>query len=194
MPVDSRKTSAVRCAANPWVVVAQTLLTALALTACTSISAPTEEAVVVHNIIDGDTVLLRFPGGQQETVRLLGIDTPETVDPTRPVQCFGPEASTFLTELLPPGTPVDLERDVAAHDRFGRLLAYVFRSSDGLFVNVEMLRSGFADVSIFAPNTAYQEALTNAATEARTGSIGLWGACGGPDVALDPEEYEHGTG
>lgn len=173
------------------VVVAQIIVASFLFAACSS-SAPTarQQGSVISEVVDGDTVVVRFASGQEERVRLLGIDTPETVDPTRPVQCFGPEASAYLAELLPLGTPVQLERDVEARDRFGRLLAYVHRSSDDLFINIEMLRSGFADVSIFEPNTAYQPSLVAAVTSARTRSVGLWEACGGPDVPLDPSEYD----
>ena len=148
------------------------------------------EDPLVLSVVDGDTITVLFSTGQEETVRLLGIDTPETVDPSRPVQCFGPEASAHLADVLPPGTPLLLERDLEARDRFGRLLSYVHRADDGLFVNAEMLRGGFADLSIFEPNVAYRAVLTAAATSARTGSLGLWEACGGPDVPLHPDEYD----
>ena len=76
--------------------------------------------------------------GRDERVRLIGIDTPETVDPRKPVQCFGKEASDHTKALLPAGTAVRLERDAEARDRYDRLLAYVYRASDGLFVNLEL--------------------------------------------------------
>ncbi len=173
-----------------WVVVAHVLVWSVMFSACSVASTIEPDRITtLVEVIDGDTVIIRFPNGEQETVRLLGIDTPETVDPTRPVQCFGREASEHLAKLLPVGTPLRLERDVDARDRFGRLLAYLYRTSDDLFVNVEMLRLGLADVSLFEPNTAHRTALIHAVTSARTGSIGLWEACGGPDVPLDPDEY-----
>lgn len=185
-----------RPASKLWVVVAQIILAAVGLAACSlhTSAPPSATSTVVAQIIDGDTVVLRFPNGNEETVRLLGIDTPETVDPTRPVQCFGPEASAHLAGLIPQGTPVYLERDIEARDRFGRLLAYIYRSADDLFINAEMLRAGFADVSIFAPNNAHQSDLTEAATSARTRSVGLWATCGGPDVPLEPDEYVSAEG
>src|SRR5205085_3089746 len=91
-------------------------------------------AATVARVVDGDTIVVHL-GGRTETVRLLGIDTPETVDPRKPVQCFGTEASHRTKELLPPGTGVRLERDVEARDIYGRLLAYV-RRDDGTFVNL----------------------------------------------------------
>ena len=76
--------------------------------------------------------------------RLLGIDTPETVHPERPVECFGPEASARTAALVPPGTAVRLERDVEARDRYDRVLVYVFRAADGLFVNRALVEEGYA--------------------------------------------------
>lgn len=143
-------------------------------------------------VVDGDTIIVRFPTGAVEPVRLLGVDTPETVDPTRPVQCFGREASDALASMLPLGTTLRLERDVEARDRFGRLLAYVFREEDDLFVNAALLRSGFADISIYEPNEAYRSELTIAVTSARTGALGLWGSCGGADVPLQPNAAQQG--
>ncbi len=143
----------------------------------------------IAEIIDGDTIIIDFGTGNSETVRLLGIDTPETSDPTRPQQCFGAEATARLTELLAPGTLVAVERDVEARDRYGRLLAYVFRSHDQLLVNEQLLLEGYADLSIYEPNSTYRKRLTDAVTTARTAGAGLWTACGGPDVALDPSEY-----
>jgi micrococcal nuclease len=137
-------------------------------------------------VIDGDTVIVEFAGGAKEIVRLLGVDTPETVDPNRPAQCFGAEASTYVAMLIPPGTEVRLERDVEARDHFGRLLAYIYRRSDGLFINRDLLRLGFADLSIYPPNDTYAIDLQTVTTSARTQALGLWGACGGPDVPLDP--------
>src|SRR3954451_24306016 len=82
--------------------------------------APAANATIVR-VIDGDTVDVTI-GGRDEHVRLIGIDTPETKKPNTPIQCYGPEASAFTEELLPPGTPVRVERDVEARDDYGRLL------------------------------------------------------------------------
>ena len=160
------------------------ILVGCALAACREPPA-LPRAPVVAEVIDGDTLTVDF-GDRIETVRLLGIDTPESVDPTRPIQCFGTEATTQLAGLVPPGTPVTIERDADPRDRYGRLLAYVFRTDDGLFVNHEMLRGGFADISIYEPNTAYRTLFTKSVVGARTAETGLWGSCGGPDVPLDP--------
>jgi micrococcal nuclease len=133
----------------------------------------------VTKVVDGDTIEVRV-GGRTEKVRLIGIDTPETKDPRRPVQCYGAEASAHTAELLPPGTAVRLERDVEERDAYDRLLAYVYRSSDDLFVNLELARDGYADLLTFPPNVAHTTELRAAVDEARRGQRGLWAACGGP--------------
>lgn len=130
----------------------------------------------VVRVVDGDTVDLRLPSGQ-ETARLLGIDTPETVKPGAPVDCFGPEASERTKELLPPGTEVRVTRDVEARDRYDRLLVYLVRVRDDLFVNLALMADGFARPLSIAPNVAHQSELSGAAAEARAAGRGLWGAC-----------------
>jgi len=135
-----------------------------------------EPNATVAQVIDGDTIVARVEG-RDEHVRLIGIDTPETVAPTRPVMCFGPEASAELHRLLPDGTPIRLVRDIEARDAYGRLLAYVYRATDGTFVNQALARSGFADVLAIAPNTAHGEELRAAVIDAKTARRGLWGAC-----------------
>ena len=140
-------------------------------------SQPAEGTFVV-DVIDGDTIRVRIDG-HTDDVRLLGIDTPETVHPTKPVECFGPEASARTHELLTPGTAVLLERDTEARDHYGRLLAYVVRAHDGLFVNLALVDEGFAEVLTIAPNVAHTDALSAAAAEARREGRGLWSACSG---------------
>ncbi|MCU0312138.1 MAG: thermonuclease family protein [Acidimicrobiales bacterium] len=139
---------------------------------------PIDTGPVVREVVDGDTIRVAVDG-RTESIRLIGVDTPETVHPTEPVGCYGPEASARTTELLPPGTPVDLERDREERDTYGRLLAYVLRRSDGLFVNLELVRGGFAEVLTIAPNTAHTRDFTAAAAEARREGRGLWAACSG---------------
>jgi len=136
---------------------------------------------VVH-VIDGDTIVVDIEG-VEEHVRLIGIDTPETKKPDHPVECFGPEASARLGELLPPGTAVRLERDAEARDQYGRLLAYVFRLGDDQFVEEVMLREGMGAVLDIAPNSAYRSRLGEAAADAKSARRGLWAACGGPHDA-----------
>ena len=129
--------------------------------------------VEVRKVVDGDT--LEVTGG--ERVRLIGVDTPETVDENRPVGCFGKEASGFTASVVPPGTQVRLVGDAEQRDRFGRLLAYVYRRADGLFVNAELLRRGYAQLLTIPPNIAHTDEFAALARQAREGSQGLWAAC-----------------
>ena len=91
--------------------------------------------------------------------------------------CFGPEASAETHRLLPDGTPVRLVRDVEARDAYGRLLAYVYKATDGTFVNLALAEGGFADVLAIAPNTAHGDELRAAVTGAKRDRRGLWGTC-----------------
>lgn len=135
----------------------------------------------VVEVVDGDTVVVRV-GRVDEHVRLIGVDTPETKHPSKPVECFGREASAFTRAVLPPGTVVRLERDVEERDPYGRLLAYVWRQPDGVFVNRELAEQGYAAPLTIPPNVAHADELVAAATRARERSAGLWGACGGLGV------------
>ena len=139
---------------------------------------------VVERVVDGDTLVARIGDGS-ETVRLIGVDAPESVAPTRPVQCFGKEASRFLSEVVPAGTEITLVRDAEARDVYGRLLGYVVRSGDGLFVNLELVATGYAAALNFPPNDHYADAFDRAQSEAVAYGRGLWRVCGGPDVPLD---------
>lgn len=162
--------------ARSLVVVTATLATALA--ACTRPTPTVTEdgaATVVH-VLDGDTAIMDIDGAE-ESVRFLGIDTPEIAHPGEPEECFGPEAAARTEALLPPGTPVRLERDLEARDRFDRLLAYVHRADDGLFVNEILVHEGFADTLSIEPNTAHESSLAAARVRARTAGRGLWGRC-----------------
>ena len=96
----------------------------------------------VTRVVDGDTVHVRIDGSD-ERVRYIGVDTPETVKPGTPVQCFGKAASADNHRLVD-GQSVRLRFDAEQHDRYGRLLAYVYRASDGLFVNAALVRGGYA--------------------------------------------------
>lgn len=136
-----------------------------------------DQATVVE-VIDGDTIILEI-AGMRESARLIGIDTPETKHPTKGVQCFGPEASQFLTGLLPAGTLLRVERDIEARDAYGRLLLYLFlMTQDGeRFVNLELIARGFARPLSIAPNVRYQEDVVAAAVDAAQNRRGLWRAC-----------------
>lgn len=129
----------------------------------------------VISVVDGDTLVVRVDG-HRETVRLIGIDTPETKHPTKPVGCFGPEASAHTAALLVPGSLIRLERDREARDRYGRLLVYAF-TSEGLFINLHLVQAGFATTLPIEPNTAHQLAFADAARDAQAARRGLWGKC-----------------
>ena len=127
----------------------------------------------VTRVIDGDTI--EVAGATR--VRLIGVDTPETVEPGTPVQCFGPEATRYAGEITPPGTRVRLVYDVQRTDPFGRTLAYVYKLDDGLFVNRAIARNGFALQLTVPPNVAHAEEFRLAVAEARNAGLGLWRSC-----------------
>ncbi len=129
----------------------------------------------VERVVDGDTAKVRLAGGVK-TVRYIGIDTPESVKPDTPVQCFGKEAAAE-NERLVEGEAVRLVVGVEPRDRFGRLLAYVYRSSDGLFVNEELVRGGFAEPLDIRPNVRFASRFHDLADAARGDRRGLYGAC-----------------
>ena len=132
--------------------------------------------VAVERVIDGDTIVV---SGHRH-VRLIGVDTPETKDPRRPVGCYGKEASRFTTSLLPAGTAVRLVGDIEQDDQYGRLLAYVYRRADGLFVNAELVHRGYAVVLTIPPNVAHTDEFVALAADARVAGWGLWSACPSP--------------
>jgi micrococcal nuclease len=128
---------------------------------------------VVH-VSDGDTITVDL-GRRTERVRILGADTPEVVDPRKPVQCYGPQASAHTKARLPPGTPVVLETDAEPRDKYGRLLAYVYVG--GARYDDELLRLGLARLLIIPPNGVHARPMLRAELEARAARRGLWGAC-----------------
>src|SRR4051812_49215823 len=135
----------------------------------------------VVRVIDGDTIAVSVDGGREQSVRLLGIDTPETHRPGTPIECGGPEASANLKALAPPGTRVALEPDPGQDrvDRYGRLLAYV-RLPSGTLAEEDLLRAGWATVYVFEGRPVSRDAeFRRAAGAARAGRRGVWGACGG---------------
>ena len=129
----------------------------------------------VVRVIDGDTIEVSIEG-QDEDVRYIGVDTPETHHPTKPVQCYGRAASAFNARLVA-RERVRLVRDVEERDRFGRLLAYVYRARDGLFVNAELARAGYARPLPIAPDVRYAGRFAGLAQAARQAGRGLWSAC-----------------
>jgi micrococcal nuclease len=131
----------------------------------------------LERVIDGDTIVARV-GGREERVRFIGIDTPETVKPNTAVECFGPQAHDLNARLLGgEGTALTLRFDRELRDRYGRLLAYVFRANDGLFVNARLIAAGAARTLAIAPNTARSAQLGDLQHDARAAGRGLWAAC-----------------
>lgn len=134
--------------------------------------APSLETGVVERITDGDT--FRLEGG--ERVRLIGVDTPETVAPGKDVECFGPEATAELAKLIPPGSRVRLLRDRSDRDRFDRLLRYV-TADDGTDVQLALLDGGFAEAKRYKPDTARADEFEQAEQAARAAGAGRWSRC-----------------
>ena len=120
--------------------------------------------------VDGDTLVVDL-NGTREKVRLIGVDTPETVHPSKPVQHFGKEASAF-TKWMAAGKKVRLEYDGQKRDRYGRLLAYVYLQ-DGTFLNAEIIRQGYGFAYTRFP-FKYMDQFRQHEKEAREASRGLW--------------------
>ncbi len=129
-----------------------------------------DRTVLVTRIIDGDTI--EIEGGQK--IRYIGIDTPETVDPRRPVQCFGIEASNRNKQLVE-GKRVQLGRDITEMDKYGRLLRYVYVNNT--FVNLLLVQEGFAYSYTYPPDVKYQNQFIEAERTAREQNKGLWSNC-----------------
>ena len=158
---------------------------ALVLVACGRIAVPAAreasfappagavQALVVR-IVDGDTIVVRLDG-RQERVRYIGVNTPESVDPRRPVQCFGKDAAERNRALVE-GQTVWLEKDVSDADQYGRLLRYVY-TTDGQLVNATLIDEGYARVVTFPPDVRHVDRLHALEREARGAGCGLWGSC-----------------
>jgi micrococcal nuclease len=131
---------------------------------------------IVVDVVDGDTIKVEVDG-EVFTVRYIGIDTPETVHPTQPIEWMGPEASAANSALVD-GQTVVLEKDVSETDQYGRLLRYVWLEKTGgfwLLVNYELVRLGYANSSSYPPDVLYQDLFRQAEREASEAGVGLWG-------------------
>ena len=146
----------------------------------------------VINVVDGDTIDVVIDG-RERRIRYIGIDTPETVHPTRGEEPYGREASARNRELVE-GVTVFLEKDVSETDRFDRLLRYVWLE-DGTMVNETLVAEGYAQVSTYPPDVKYAERFLVAQRAAREARLGLWGLVGTstggcdlayPDVCIPP--------
>jgi len=135
------------------------------------------EFVLVDRVVDGDTIEL----SDGRKVRYIGIDTPETKDPRKEVQCFGEEASAYNQDLVE-GKVVALEADVADKDRYDRLLRYVWLEDE--MINKKLVAEGYAYASSYPPNVKYQAQFKLAQQQAREQNLGLWAECLVNDTAL----------
>ena len=137
--------------------------------AATQTNYPDRISVKVVNVVDGDTIKIETG----ETVRYIGIDTPESVDPRKPVQCFAKEASLKNEELVL-GKTAELEKDITDKDKYGRLLRYIWIEDQ--LVNEILVREGYAYSLSFPPDVKYQDRFIEAQRLARQEQKGLWGA------------------
>ena len=131
------------------------------------------EVAQVLQVIDGDTIKVRI-SGMEETVRYIGIDTPEPYRDGEPA-CYSKEASDRNSDMVA-GREVRLVPDEENRDRFGRLLRYVY--VDDVFVNQQLLREGYATTLTISPNTQFESQFRNAESSARSVGEGLWSVCG----------------
>lgn len=140
------------------------------------------ETYRVTKVVDGDTLAIDM-NGESVTLRLIGLDTPETVDPRKPVQCFGKEASDKAKELLT-GTSISIETDPTqdTYDKYGRLLAYVYLPNGTLF-NKYMIQEGYGHEYTYDKAYKYQAAFKAAQQAAQSAEKGLWA----PDACTESE-------
>jgi micrococcal nuclease len=134
---------------------------------------PASASAYVTRVVDGDTVEVQLHG-EEEDVRYIGVDTPETVKPGAPVDCFGPQASSFNHRLVE-RRRVRLVFGPERRDQYGRLLAYVYLGDR--FVNAELVRRGLARTLFIPPNNRFEGRLKRLEIAAARAGRGLWGAC-----------------
>ncbi len=151
------------------IIIALTVLASLALFFLLY-KGPLEEGLYfVKRVVDGDTILL----ANGERVRYIGINTPETKHPHKPVERFGKEAYEYNKGLVE-NKWVRLELDIEKRDKYGRLLAYVYQ--EDIFVNAKLVEEGYAQIYTFPPNIKHQELFIKLQREARESDRGLWEA------------------
>lgn len=142
----------------------------------TLIASQSAELVKVSKVIDGDTI--RLENGQ--TVRYIGIDTPETKHPQKKLQCFGKEAMNRNKELVE-GKFIKLKKDISETDKYQRLLRYIYLPTDatpsGIFINEYLVREGYAYAATFPPDVKYADYFVTLQEEARMNKKGLWKSC-----------------
>jgi micrococcal nuclease len=163
---------------TPSTVSAASAATASAAPLETTLPAGLTEANVTR-VVDGDTIHVDI-ASQDFTVRYIGMNTPETVDPNKPVECFGPEASTRNKQLVT-GQTVELEKDVSETDQYGRLLRFVWlpdssHPGQGAMVDALLVQEGYARLDTFPPDVRYEALFAQLQQQAQTARTGLWGA------------------
>jgi micrococcal nuclease len=129
----------------------------------------------VVRVVDGDTVRVRLRD-HTETVRYIGVDTPETVKPGEPVQCFGKRASAFNRRAVA-GRRVELRFGRERRDRYGRLLAYAYVQGRERSLSATLVARGYGRVLTIPPNTAHARSFARLERRARERRLGLWGSC-----------------
>lgn len=148
-------------------------IASLGFAGCSSGEASAQgDLAIVKRVVDGDTLEVSYKG-QDTTVRLLNVDTPETKHPNKIVECLGPEATDFLEEMLPEGSRVTLEFDIEKTDKYGRTLAGVYKDS-GELVNAEIARKGLGVAVKFEPNSKFYQPVLDAQQEAESKQRGLF--------------------
>jgi micrococcal nuclease len=142
-------------------------------TSCFPMQQNNEDGLInVTKVVDGDTIKVML-NGEEETIRFLLVDTPETVHPTKEIQPFGSEASNFTKDHLE-GEMVKLELDVSERDKYGRILAYVYKEN-GEMINELLLKEGLARVAyVFPPNVKYVDQFQLLQREAQKKGLGIW--------------------
>lgn len=136
----------------------------------------------VIRVIDGDTIVVKI-ADQEKTVRYLGIDTPESIHPQQPLECFGREATERNRQLVE-NQQVRLETDISNQDKYGRLLRYVYVGDT--FVNLSLVAEGYASAVTYPPDVKYQTTLSSAMTQAREQQLGLWSSCQESSTTTNP--------
>lgn len=160
-----------RRALRLWIILSVVVAILAGFISCSVIA--NADTGTVSSITDGDTLVISV-GGSEKTVRLLNVDTPETKDPAKAVECLGPEATDFLAKSLPEGTKVKLKFDVEREDRYGRTLAAVF-TEDGALVNAEIARAGLGTAMVVGENAVFLGPVQAAQAQAKEAGRGLFG-------------------
>lgn len=164
-----------------WVFVPREAQTPPPVTAQTTPGIPADAfQMTVESVHDGDTLRARVSAPnavvtdtESTRVRLIGLDTPE-ISPD--LECWGAEATTSLTTLLPPGSTLWAAADREVLDQYGRHLLYLW-TTDGTFVNAQLIAHGDGTVMVFAPNTLHEQLFRSLEAQASGGGRGLWGSC-----------------